>query len=55
MNVPYQKTMTLERINAEEFLTNYGLTSNEGLPVGFTTILFHKISGIASARVRSMP
>jgi outer membrane protein len=29
MNVPYQKTMTLERINAEEFLTNYGLTSNE--------------------------
>jgi outer membrane protein len=29
MNVPYQKNMRLERINAEEFLTNYGLTSGE--------------------------
>ena len=29
MNVPYQKTMVLERINADEFLTTYGLTSSE--------------------------
>ena len=29
MNVPYQRGMRLERVNAEEFLTNYGLTSSE--------------------------
>lgn len=29
MNVPYQKTMRLERINTEEFLTAYGLSSTE--------------------------
>lgn len=29
MNVSYNKTMVLERINAEEFLTNYTKTSNE--------------------------
>jgi outer membrane protein len=29
MNVPYQTTMSLERINAEEFLSSYGLSSND--------------------------
>lgn len=29
MNIPYQKTMTLERMNAEDFLTTYGLTSSD--------------------------
>ena len=29
MNIPYSKNMTLERINADEFLTNYVRNSNE--------------------------
>lgn len=29
MNIPYQKTMTLERMNAEDFLTRYELTSSD--------------------------
>lgn len=29
MNVPYQKTMVLERMNAEDFLTKYELSSSE--------------------------
>ncbi|MBB1284253.1 TolC family protein [Flavisolibacter sp. BT320] len=29
MNVPYQKSMSLQRVNAEEFLTSYGLSSND--------------------------
>jgi outer membrane protein len=29
MNIPYQRTMRLERVNAEEFLTSYGVTSSD--------------------------
>lgn len=29
MNVPYQKSMALQRINADEFLSGYGLSSND--------------------------
>lgn len=29
MNVPYQQSMSLQRINADEFLTSYGLSSND--------------------------
>lgn len=29
MNIPYNKSMSLERINADEFLTNYGKNSDE--------------------------
>ncbi|MDQ3278439.1 MAG: TolC family protein [Bacteroidota bacterium] len=29
MNVPYQKTMALQRISADEFLTSYGLSSTD--------------------------
>ncbi len=29
LNIPYQRTMRLERVNAEEFLTAYGLSGNE--------------------------
>ncbi|HEV7334191.1 MAG TPA: TolC family protein [Flavisolibacter sp.] len=29
MNVPYQRTMALQRINADEFLTNYNLSSSD--------------------------
>lgn len=29
MNIPYQKTMTLERMNTEEFLSVYGASSND--------------------------
>ncbi len=29
MNIPYQKTMTLERMNAEDFLTKYELSSSD--------------------------
>lgn len=29
MNVPYQKTMALQRINADEFLTEYSLSSDD--------------------------
>lgn len=29
MNVPYAKNMSLQRINADEFLSGYGLSSNE--------------------------
>jgi outer membrane protein len=29
MNIPYQKSMSLQRVNAEEFLTSYGFSSND--------------------------
>ncbi|RYZ49967.1 MAG: TolC family protein [Chitinophagaceae bacterium] len=29
MNVPYQRTLTLQRINADEFLTSYGLSAGD--------------------------
>jgi outer membrane protein len=29
LNIPYQRTMQLERVNAEEFLTSYGATSSD--------------------------